>query len=73
MKLVTVVRFLEAANYSAAEAKIENYLLNFPNREVVSLSHALSPTGVSAALVLKYRGDINQFHEPSKILSIGTV
>jgi hypothetical protein len=67
MKLVTVVRFLEATNYSAAEAKIENYLLNFPNWEVVSMSHALFPGGISAALVLKYRGDINKFQEPSKI------
>jgi len=67
MKLVTVVRFLEAPNYSAAEAKIENYLLNFPNWEVVSLSHALFPGGISAALVLKYRGDINQLQHPPQI------
>lgn len=67
MKLITVVRFLEAPNYSAAEAKIENYLLKFPNWEVVSLSHALFPGGISAALVLKYRGDINQLQHPSQI------
>ncbi|MEO6230234.1 MAG: hypothetical protein ABJB11_22385 [Ferruginibacter sp.] len=68
MKLATVVRFLEAPNYSAAEEKIEKYLLSFPNWEVVSLSHALFPEGISAALVLKYRGDINQFTEPAKFM-----
>ena len=56
----SVVRIFSAANYGLLQNNIDAYLKNNSNWEVVSISQALIPNGVSIACVLKFVGKMDK-------------